>query len=81
MFDYYHKWQRQVGFKEYQPLEQGNNMTPTKLPEEGNRSIKLQKPASTEEDQTGPSTEEDLRRITHHPVGLLIKMIYAQRTC
>ena len=62
MFDYYHKWQRQVGFKEYQPLEQGNNMTPTKLPEEGNRSIK--KPASTEEDQTGPSTEEDKKNDT-----------------
>ena len=62
MFDYYHKWQRQVGFKEYQPLEQGNNMTPTKLPEAGNRSIK--KPASTEEDQTGPSTEEDKKNDT-----------------
>ena len=62
MFDFYQKWQRQVGFQEYQPLKEGNTMTSPKLPEEGNISAKPQKPTGTEETPTGSGTVEEKKK-------------------
>ena len=57
MFDYYQKWQRQVGFQEFQPLkdhQEGDPKTPAKVVGEDKGPVKPQKPIGTEEVSTVP---------------------------
>ena len=78
MFDFYQKWQRQVGFQEFQPSndqqegDPNDSKTPPTIPEGATSPVKAQKPAgeAPRDPKTPPNLPEEINSLADSPVNL-----------